>query len=218
MISDVRFAEKSQAFTKFQEWVALVENKTLKKVRKIRSNNKLPLFLLSKRHCSTMFTPNTPPRKGVVERKNHTIQEMDRTMLSEYDLLLSFWVDAVNTAAYIITCCPTKAVTAMTPAQAFTGVKPSTSHLKVFVCDAYAHISDHKRTKFEFETKKCKFLGYSIQSKAYRLRDLESKSLVISRDAHVVKSKLDDSRMLPKFTVEIPAAPESPIPDKDVSP
>ena len=66
-----------------------------------------------------MFTPNTPPRKGVVERKNHTIQEMDRTMLSEYDLLLSFWVDAVNTAAYIITCCPTKAVAAMTLEEAF---------------------------------------------------------------------------------------------------
>ena len=31
--------EKSQAFTKFQEWVALVENETSKKVRKIRSDN-----------------------------------------------------------------------------------------------------------------------------------------------------------------------------------
>ena len=38
------------------------------------------------------------------------------------------------------------------------------------------------------------------------------------RDVHFVDSKLDDSRILSEFMVEIPAAPESPIPDEDVSP
>ena len=66
-------------------------------------------------------------------------------------------------------------------------------------------------TKFESKTKKCKFLGYSTQSKAYKLWDLESKSLVISRDVHFVESQSDDSRIAPEFTVEIPAPPESPI-------
>ena len=217
--------EKSQAFTKFQEWVALVENETSKKVRKIRSDNGGEFIsqafhrFCSERGIARQFsTPNTPQQNGVVERKNRTVQEMARTMLSQSDLPLSFWGEAVNTAVYIINCCPTKAVAAMTPAEAFTGVKPSVSHFKVFGCDAYVHISDHKRTKFESKTKKCKFLGYSTQSKAYRLWDLESKSLVISRDVHFVESQPDDSRISPEFTVEIPAPPESPILDEDVSP
>ena len=133
-------------------------------------------------------------------------------------IFLSFWGEAVNTAVYIINCCPTKAVAAMTPAEAFTGVKPSVSHFKVFGCDAYVHISDHKRTKFDSKSKKCKFLGYSTQSKAYRLWDLESKSLVISRDVHFVESQPDDSRISPEFTVENPTPLESPVLDKDVSP
>ena len=73
----------------------------------------------------------------------------------------------------------------MTLAKAFTSVKPSVSHLKVFGCDPYVHISDHKRTKFE--------------SKTYSLSDLESKSVVISRDVNFLEPKLDDPRILPKF-------------------
>ena len=49
------------------------------------------------------------------------------------------------------------------------------------------------------------------QSKAYRLWDLESKSLFISSDVHFVESKLNDSRILLEFMVEILAASESPI-------
>ena len=84
---------------------------------------------------------------------------MAHTMLSQHDLSLSFWGESVNTSVYIINCCPTKAVAAMTPA--FTSVKPSVSQLKVFGCDSYAYISDHKRTKFESKTKNCKFPGYT---------------------------------------------------------
>ena len=153
--------------------MALVENETSKKVRKIRSDNGGEFIsqafhrFCSQRGIAHQFsTPNTPPQNGVVERKNQTVQEMARMMLSQSDFPLCG--EVVNTVVYII-CCPTKAVDAMTPLKAFTGVKPSVSHLKVFGCDVYVHISDHKRTKFESRTKKCKFLGYNTQSKAYRL-------------------------------------------------
>ena len=86
---------------------------------------------------------------------------MVRTMLSQSDLPLTFWGEAANTAVYIINCSPTKAVVATTLEDAFTCVKPSVSYLKVFGCDSYAYISDHKRTKFESKTKNCKFPGYT---------------------------------------------------------
>ena len=37
----------------------------------------------------------------VVEKKNKTLVEMARTMLSEYNLPLYFWAEAVNTSCYI---------------------------------------------------------------------------------------------------------------------
>ena len=40
----------------------------------------------------------------------------------------------------------------------------------------------------------------------------------MSRDVHFMESTLDESKILPEFTVEIPAALESHIPDEDVSP
>ena len=61
-----------------------------------------------------------------------------------------------------------------------------------------------KKTKFESKTKKCKILGYSTHYKVYKFWDLESNSLIISRDINFVELKLDNPRILLDFTIEIP--------------
>ena len=48
------------------------------------------------------YYPRTPQQNGMVERKNRTLQEFARSMLNEYDLHKYFWVEAVNTACYIL--------------------------------------------------------------------------------------------------------------------
>ncbi|GJW34491.1 integrase, catalytic region, zinc finger, CCHC-type containing protein [Tanacetum coccineum] len=45
-------------------------------------------------------TPRTPEQNDVVERRNHTLVEAARTMLSASKLPLSFWAEAVATACY----------------------------------------------------------------------------------------------------------------------
>ncbi|GKF51085.1 retrovirus-related pol polyprotein from transposon TNT 1-94 [Tanacetum coccineum] len=45
-------------------------------------------------------SPRTPEQNGVVERRNHTLVEAARTMLSTSKLPLSFWAKAVQTACY----------------------------------------------------------------------------------------------------------------------
>ena len=47
----------------------------------------------------------TPQQNGVVERKNRTVQEMARTMLTESKLADGFWREAVHTAVYIQNRC-----------------------------------------------------------------------------------------------------------------
>jgi transposase InsO family protein len=42
-----------------------------------------------------------PQQNRVVEQKNHTLVEMDRTMLDEHKTHRRFWVDAISTACYI---------------------------------------------------------------------------------------------------------------------
>jgi hypothetical protein len=52
-------------------------------------------------------TKYTPEQNGLVDRKNRTLIDTARSMLSEYNILDSFWAEAINTAchAFNILCC-----------------------------------------------------------------------------------------------------------------
>ena len=57
-----------------------------------------------------MTPPGTPQWNGMSERRNQTLLDMVRSMMSQYDLLISFWGYALETAAFILNRVPTKAV------------------------------------------------------------------------------------------------------------
>nr|GFA52260.1 retrovirus-related Pol polyprotein from transposon TNT 1-94 [Tanacetum cinerariifolium] len=97
---------------------------------------------LSNRNKRQLTAPYTPQQDGIAERKNKTIMNMVRSMLS---------------------------VKNMCPEEAWSGFKPSVAYFKVFVSIAYVHIPDYKRVKLDDKSKKCVFLGVSKESKAYRL-------------------------------------------------
>ena len=42
----------------------------------------------------------TPQSNSIVERKNRTLIDMARSILSEYNVSQSFWAEAINTACY----------------------------------------------------------------------------------------------------------------------
>ena len=54
--------------------------------------------------------PGTPQRNGVSERRNHTLLDMVRSMMSLTDLPLSFWGYALETAAFTLNRAPSKSV------------------------------------------------------------------------------------------------------------
>ena len=49
-------------------------------------------------------------------------------------------------------------------------------------CAAYAHIPDTQRKKLDKKAEKFRFVGYSIQSKAYQLLDEQTAKVYIRRD------------------------------------
>ena len=58
--------------------------------------------------------PGTPSINGVAERRNRTLKDMVRSMISHSSLPESFWGEALKTATYILNRVPSKVV-AKTP-------------------------------------------------------------------------------------------------------
>ena len=108
--------------------------------------------------------------------------DMVRSMLHCKKLPKSFWAEAVACAVYILNRCPIKSVRDKTPQEAWSGKKPNLSHLKVFGCIAYAHVPDQLRKKLDDKAEKCIFVGYSEETKAYKLYNPETQKVIISRD------------------------------------
>ena len=44
----------------------------------------------------------TPQQNGVLERRNHTLMDIVKSMLSHYDLPLSLWMHALKTIMYVL--------------------------------------------------------------------------------------------------------------------
>ncbi|BBG98715.1 HXXXD-type acyl-transferase family protein, partial [Prunus dulcis] len=126
--------------------------------------------------------PYTPQQNGVAERKNRTIVEMAKCLMLEKKIPFDFWAEAVNTSVYILNRCPTKALSKRTPFEAYGGRKPGIKHLKVFGSLCYAHVPKQQRQKLDLASKRCIFLGYGSCEKGYRLYNIETEKVIISRD------------------------------------
>eukprot|EP00253_Pinus_taeda_P031970 PITA_31970 len=93
---------------------------------------------------------------------NKTLMERARSMLSGAELGQEFWVEAMETACYLVNKSPSLALEDKTPQEVWTGKKPSHSHMRVFGCDAYVHVPKEKRTKLDSKSKKCIFIGRDV--------------------------------------------------------
>ncbi|BBG97058.1 hypothetical protein Prudu_006062 [Prunus dulcis] len=129
-----------------------------------------------------LTTPYTPQQNGVAERKNRTIVEMAKCLMLEKKIPFDFWAEAVNISVYILNRCPTKALSKKTPFEAYSGRKPGVKHLKVFGSLCYAHVPKQQRQKLDLASKRCIFLGYGSCEKGYRLFNIETEKVIVSRD------------------------------------
>jgi len=185
-------SSKAQTFGVFKRFKAMVENESGCKLKMLRSDN-------GKEYTSNKFNDfceemgikhqltvsYTPQQNGVSERKNRTVMEMARCLMAEKKLPKNFWAEAVYTAVYLLNMLPTRAVQGKTPLEAWSGMKPSAKHLKVFGSICYTHVADAKRSKLDDKAEMGIFLGYAANSKGYRVFNLQAKKLIISRDIQV---------------------------------
>ncbi|CAL8156633.1 unnamed protein product [Prunus armeniaca] len=133
----------------------------------------------NKRQLTATYTPQ---QNGVAERKNRTIMNMVRCLLTEKQMPKVFWPEAVRWTVHVLNRSPTAVVKGKTPEECWSGIKPTVDYFRVWGCIRDVHVPDTKRSKLDDKSYKCVLLRYSDESKAYRLFDPIAKKIVISRD------------------------------------
>ena len=75
--------------------------------------------------------------------------EVVKTRFHDQDLPLQLWDEATRTTVYVQNRLSHSSLGFKTPKEMYTGKKPKVSHLKIFGCPVYVHISKEKRTKVD---------------------------------------------------------------------
>ncbi|GJY34903.1 retrovirus-related pol polyprotein from transposon TNT 1-94 [Tanacetum coccineum] len=125
-------------------------------------------------------TPRTPEQNGVVERRNRTLVEAARTMLSASKLPLSFWAEAVATACYTQNRSIIISTHGKTAYHIINDRKPSIKHLHIFGCTCYITRDGENLWIRERKRDPCVMVGYSTQVKGYRVYNKRTRLIVES--------------------------------------
>ena len=136
--------------------------------------------------------PGMPQWNGVSERRNRTLLDMVRSMMSQADLPLSFWGYALETAMFTLNRVPTKSVE-KTPYAIWTGKRPGLSFLKVWGCEAYVKrlMSDNLTPKSD----KCFFVGYPRETKGYYFYNKTEGKVFVARNGVFLEKEFLSKRI-----------------------
>ncbi|KAL8097202.1 hypothetical protein AgCh_030354 [Apium graveolens] len=133
--------------------------------------------------------PYSPQQNDVVERRNRTMMEMARSLLREMKLPNYFWGEAVRHAIYLLNRLSTRAVSGITPYEAWCKRKPHLEHIRVFGCLAYMKVPTVNLKKLDDRSLPVIHLGKEPGTKAYRLYNPVSNTVHVSRDVFFVERK-----------------------------
>ncbi|KAL6350652.1 hypothetical protein AAG906_025582 [Vitis piasezkii] len=120
--------------------------------------------------------PGSPSMNGVAERRNRTLKDMVRSMISHSTLPEKLWGEALKTAAYILNRVPTKAA-AKTPYELWTGRKPNLKHFHIWGCPAEARPYKPHEKKLDSKTVSSYFIGYAERSRGFKFYDPAIRSI-----------------------------------------
>ncbi|KAK9018647.1 hypothetical protein V6N11_001617 [Hibiscus sabdariffa] len=197
--------QKFEALERFKEFKNEVQNQHGKSIKTLRSDRggeylsqDFDELLKECGIVSQLTPPGMPQWNGVSERRNQTLLDMVRSMMSHSDLPISFWGHALETAAFTLNHVPSKSVQ-KTPYEIWTGKHPSMSFMKIWGCQAY--VKHQMSTKLEPRSHKCIFVGYPKETKGYYfLNPKENKVFVARTGVFLEKEFLSKTQPLRRST------------------
>nr|GEV52316.1 retrovirus-related Pol polyprotein from transposon TNT 1-94 [Tanacetum cinerariifolium] len=125
----------------------------------------------------------TLEQNGVAKRKNRTLIEVAKTMITDSKLTITFWAEVDNTACYVQNRVLVIKPHNKTPYELFLSKKPTLSFMRPFRCPiTILNTIDHL-VKFDGKANEGFFVGYSTNSKAFRV--LNSRTRIVEENLHV---------------------------------
>ncbi|GKB11375.1 putative ribonuclease H-like domain-containing protein [Tanacetum coccineum] len=183
-------ATKDETSGILKSFITGVENLIDQRVKVIRCDNgtefknkEMNQFCERKGIKREFSVARTPQQNGVAERKNRTLIEAARTMLADSKLPTTFWAEAVNTACYVQNRVLVTKPHNKTPYELFLGRKPALGFMRPFGCPVTILNTIDHLGKFDGKADEGFFVGYSINSKAFRV--FNSRTRIVEENLHV---------------------------------
>ncbi|XP_021825771.1 uncharacterized protein LOC110766715 [Prunus avium] len=187
--------DKTEAFNSFHVLYKLIMNEkheTNSCIIRLRTdhgtefeNQAFSNFCSEKGIKHEFSAPITPQQNGVVERKNRVLLDMARVMLKSAKLADLFWAEAISTACYTSNRAFFRPHTKSTPYEIWKGKKPNVKHLRTFGSKCYIYKDREYLGKFDARSDVGIFLGYSMNSRAYRAFNSRTKTIMESSNVVV---------------------------------
>jgi transposase InsO family protein len=148
--------DKSNVFETFKSFAILAQNQFDFDIKKVRSDNgsefkngRIDEYCDDKGIKHEFSSKYTPKQNGIIERKNRTLIDMARSMLVEYNVPDSYWVEAINTACHASNRLYCHKLLKKTPYELLIGRKPNISYFRVFGSKCYILRKGSRLSKFE---------------------------------------------------------------------
>jgi len=124
--------------------------------------------------------PYTHEQMGAVERRHRQIIEMGLALLAYANLPKPYWEDAFLMAVYIINHLPTKILNHFSLFEKAYHQKQNYNFMRVFGCACWPNLRPYNKHKFDYRSKTCIFIGYSLSHQGYKCLDLSTGKIFVS--------------------------------------
>ncbi|GJU90181.1 putative ribonuclease H-like domain-containing protein [Tanacetum coccineum] len=125
----------------------------------------------------------------LLSRMNRTLIEAARTMLADSHLPTTFWAEAVNTACYTFNRVRVTKPQNKTPYELLFGHKPILSYIRPFGCHVTILNTLSPLGKFDGKSDEGFLVGYSVNSKAFRVYNLVTKRVEVNLHVNFLEEK-----------------------------
>ncbi|GJX38041.1 putative ribonuclease H-like domain-containing protein [Tanacetum coccineum] len=179
------------------------------KEKQHRASCKTKLFCRMKGIKREFSVSRTPQQNGVAERKNRTLIEAARTMLADSLLPTTFWAEAVNTACYVQNRVLVTKPHNKTPYELLLGRPPSISFMRPFGCHVTILNTLDPLGKFDGKADKGFLVGYSINSKAFRVFNTRTRKVEENLHINFLENKPNVAGNGPEWLFDIDSLTKS---------
>ncbi|GJZ01894.1 putative ribonuclease H-like domain-containing protein [Tanacetum coccineum] len=183
-------ATKDETSGILKSFITGIENLVDHKVKVIRCDNRTEFknkemnqFCKIKGILRQYSVARTPQQNKVVERRNKTLIEASKTMLAGSKLPTTFWAEAFNTACYVQNRVLVVKPHNKTPYELFHGRTPTLSFMRPFGCPVTILNTIDHLGKFDGTANDGFFVGYSLNSKAFRV--FNSRTRIVEENLHI---------------------------------